>query len=130
MTVALTGEIDLAAVPDVASAVEGFITSSDHVLIDCSGVTFIDSSGLGALLELSTRLTTVVCGVPPPMEKLLHLTALDGHFTVFRDCTEAQMMVHAGKTRPTGNAQRIPGGLGITLPNTTSPPDATPMTAG
>lgn len=53
---ALSGELDLAAVPRLREEAEGRITSGCAALsLDLGGVTFLDSSGLGVLVELRTR---------------------------------------------------------------------------
>jgi anti-sigma B factor antagonist len=49
--VALTGEIDLAAAPVIRDHVDRLLgTDTAAVVIDLSGVTFLDSSGIGTLL--------------------------------------------------------------------------------
>jgi anti-sigma B factor antagonist len=53
---ALTGDLDLAAVPRLREEAEGRISAGcDALCIDLGGVTFLDSSGLGILVELRTR---------------------------------------------------------------------------
>jgi anti-anti-sigma factor len=53
---ALAGELDLAAVPRLREEAEGRITSGCAALcLDLGGLTFLDSSGLGVLVELRTR---------------------------------------------------------------------------
>jgi anti-anti-sigma factor len=51
------GEIDLATAPALASALEEHITSNPgDVKVDCSELTFIDSSGLAVLVTAASRL--------------------------------------------------------------------------
>lgn len=49
--VALKGEVDLACSPDVRSAVLAEIRDRQHTLVDLSGVSYIDSSGIASLIE-------------------------------------------------------------------------------
>jgi anti-sigma B factor antagonist len=53
---ALSGDLDLAAVPQLREEAAGRISSGTGALcLDLGGVTFLDSSGLGVLVELRTR---------------------------------------------------------------------------
>jgi anti-sigma B factor antagonist len=55
LTVRLTGELDLVARPAVVEQVTNALTDQpgvEHVVIDLGGVSFCDSSGLGALLDV------------------------------------------------------------------------------
>jgi len=54
----LTGEIDLAVVPDVEEQLRAWLHESDapEAVIDCSDLTFIDSSGVGMLFRLAQSL--------------------------------------------------------------------------
>ena len=57
VTVALAGAIDLAAVPELHDQV-GALLAEDAVtgvVLDLSGVTFLDSSGIGALIGCQRR---------------------------------------------------------------------------
>ena len=49
----LTGDLDLAAVDDLHEGAQVQLASGcRHLTLDLAGVTFLDSSGLGALVEL------------------------------------------------------------------------------
>jgi anti-anti-sigma factor len=52
--VVVRGDLDLAAVPRLREAVEP-VQRSVSVVIDCSALDFVDSSGLGCLVELRNR---------------------------------------------------------------------------
>lgn len=54
LIVAVHGELDLATVPQLATALED-ATASDaaRIVIDLAGITFIDSTGLRCLIEAS-----------------------------------------------------------------------------
>jgi anti-sigma B factor antagonist len=59
------------------------------VLMDISQVTFIDSTGLGALVAIRKRLgdggVLAICGAQPLMLELFQLTRLDKIFQFFPD---------------------------------------------
>jgi anti-anti-sigma factor len=55
-TVAAAGEIDLSTVDELRSAVTGAADDIEKLRLDLTGVEFIDSAGLGGLLELRSTL--------------------------------------------------------------------------
>ncbi|MCL3860796.1 STAS domain-containing protein [Actinotalea sp. K2] len=82
-TVHLTGEIDAAVVADESGALEAAARRGLPVDVDCSGVRFIDSSGLGALLWLANVAPEPprLLAVPRSMRELLALTGMESAFT-------------------------------------------------
>ena len=65
-----------------------------HLLIDCTGLRFVDSTGLGALVRALTTsqhegVQTKLLGVGPHMRKLLEMTKLDSVFETFTDPEKA-----------------------------------------
>lgn len=80
-TARLTGEIDTYTVPDVRSAFERLpVAAGGTVVVDLREVTFLDSSGLGAIIALFHRAGAVgarlqlVCGdVTTRLVQLMHL---------------------------------------------------------
>ncbi len=81
--VTIKGEIDLGRCDELMDIVELYEGGSDvDVLIDLSAVTFMDSTGLGALAQLS-RLArdrggkVTVQNVAPRVEKVMRMTQLD-----------------------------------------------------
>ena len=104
----VTGEIDIATAPRVRRALARAVPdSSGQVIVDLSGVTFMDCSGLGPLLEAETRLggRLSLRGVPAKVAALLHLAGLQGRFRL----TDAAAGTSV-PTRPAGDLQR--GGSG------------------
>ena len=93
--VALTGEIDLAVVPDLVTEFEYAIAQlSPHVVVDLNLVEFIDSSGLGALVRARRMAQerggdVVLVGAVEQVREVLALTNLGELFTVFETVTEA-----------------------------------------
>lgn len=75
----LQGECDMAAVPAIADAVEALETR--WVVVDLSGLTFLDSSGLGALLRAKSCLeqrggTLRISGAAGSVLKVLEITGV------------------------------------------------------
>ena len=63
VTLRVRGEIDLATVPQLRAAVEDVISSGSAVALDLSGVTFLDSTGLGCFVELHQRAQDAGVGI-------------------------------------------------------------------
>jgi len=86
----IVGEIDASTAPIVAEAlavVPDGGRRSGRIVIETSGVSFIDSSGLRVLIELSERATAlgakVVLAAPSrSMARLIELTGLDDLFVL------------------------------------------------
>ena len=89
----LTGEIDLANATDYLGEAREMIAECDMdscFTIDLSEVTFMDSTGLGMLVDVRKVATDVgielrLAGTPWCVSRLLEITGLDDHF----DITEA-----------------------------------------
>ena len=85
---AISGELDLAVAEQfLEHACAALANPTKMLKIDCSGLTFIDSSGLGALVRISQEASALgaaveLTQVPHQMGRLLGitgLTALFGH---------------------------------------------------
>jgi anti-sigma B factor antagonist len=82
----VSGELDLAVRDEVVSTVSGALDGAEpdsRLVADLGRVTFCDSSGLGALLDLrraaeDAGIRMVLRDVPPQVARLLHLTDVDG----------------------------------------------------
>ncbi len=48
--IAVRGELDMSAAPELASAIAGARTGTETLVLDLSKVTFLDSSAIGALV--------------------------------------------------------------------------------
>jgi anti-sigma B factor antagonist len=83
--VLLTGEVDVLAVPAVRRAIDRALSSSPrHVVINIDAVTFIDSTGLGAIItgyraaeRLGIGYRLGPSGVPV-IARTLEVTGLEG----------------------------------------------------
>jgi anti-anti-sigma factor len=86
--VVVTGELDIAATPEL-SAVLAMATASpgDAVILDLGEVTFVDSTALGTILraggeiEAADKQLRIVAG-EGPVRRLLELTNLTGRFAL------------------------------------------------
>jgi len=100
----ISGEIDLSNAADVMGAVGREVSASwQEVLIDLSGVRFLDSSGIAMLFRLSERLAhgrqDLRLVVPPdsPIRAVLEITRLEQVIPVLDS-------ISAGSAETTGPA--------------------------
>jgi len=88
-TVTAIGEVDLSSSPELRRVLQAQL--DDHavatLVVDLAGVTFIDSSGLGVLVDVRKRLDTGagarvlrVDGVHGSVRRVFEITGLDGVF--------------------------------------------------
>jgi anti-sigma B factor antagonist len=86
--VAVNGEVDVYSAPALKEKINELLEGGQNTLIvDLSGVGFLDSTGLGALVE--ARAATTEAGGALPLVcsqerilKLFTITGLDGVFTI------------------------------------------------
>ena len=99
--VAIAGELDMATVPRVSAALEAEpAASAGAVVVDLAGVTFIDSTGLGALVKLEHALTAragrlAIACPEGPARLLLDVTGLAEQLSVFATRAEAEASITA-----------------------------------
>jgi anti-sigma B factor antagonist len=86
-TIVLTGEIDLQIAPQVREAGTAALDRAGGrtVHVDLGGVTFLDSTGIGALVAISNAahdkdVPLRLRSVPEKITKLLSITGLDDVF--------------------------------------------------
>ncbi len=93
--VRVTGEIDLASAPAlVTETVAAILDHSARVIIDLGAVTFVDSSGVDALLEAHDLATAAggwvrIAAAGRSVRKVLRLTEVDAQFHPYRTTAEA-----------------------------------------
>ena len=93
--VSVSGEVDLLTAPVLRERMTASIESNGgDVVLDLSGVTFLDSSGLGVILGAHRRLrerdgTLQIVATAPAVLKILTLTGLDKVFDVFDSVEDA-----------------------------------------
>jgi len=91
----LSGEIDFTSAGPVQSTLLGMILpGGGNVVADLSGITFVDSSGLGVLVQAHRtardRENRLVVVASPPVRKLLRLTGLDTVLETYDQLSEAE----------------------------------------
>lgn len=85
--VQLTGELDIASAKSLASALKGLPDRPSLAVVDLSGLSFIDSSGLRALLDMKRSLAAeggrlVLIQGPSQVSRVFEVTRLDRHFEI------------------------------------------------
>lgn len=92
----LAGELDLASRPMLESAIANAVMAGGPVLLDVSGITFMDSGGLAALASAVGCLPSVCLvlhGVHGPTQRLLEITRFGEmpglHVIPCEDCVES-----------------------------------------
>jgi len=93
--VVVQGELDAETSPDLRSTFEELIGGgANQYVIDLAGITFMDSSGIAALVNLFKRVRigagdVKLCGIINEIMKIFQLTRLDRVFDIFETRTEA-----------------------------------------
>ena len=98
----LTGEVDMSNAASVRQQVAESVTPDDDaLLVDLSGLSFIDSAGLHALIELGTvlderRQQLLLC-VPhgSPIGRAIEIIGLSRSISIHADRGEALEVAHA-----------------------------------
>lgn len=91
----LQGEIDMDTVSQVRSELQAALEQQPRVLvIDLSGTSFIDSSGLGALVAAARRAALAGCtfclaGATPNVSRILAVTGLDRVWPMYESVAAA-----------------------------------------
>lgn len=95
----VSGEIDVFTAPLFKQAVVNLVAAGHrHLFLDLSGVTFMDSSGFGALLGATKRLrpdggSLSLIGCSRTIQRMLHLTRLDTILELYETSEEAMRAV-------------------------------------
>ena len=85
--ISLSGDVDLDNSPKVRSILLDCVSTRSAVLVDMSGVSYIDSSGVASLVEAFQAArkggaTFGLCDVSEPALRVLELARLDKVFTI------------------------------------------------
>ena len=88
--VLLRGDIDLSCSPDARKAILASLAQGQHTLVDLSGVSYIDSSGVASLVEgfqtaRKQGLRFGLLGVSAAAMGVLELARLDKVFPIHAD---------------------------------------------
>lgn len=91
----VTGEVDVYSAPALREGLTELLSKGTSVVVDLTGVAFLDSTGLGALV--AARKAAEEQGAELPLVctterilKLFTITGLDGVFTLCDTVAEAQ----------------------------------------
>jgi anti-sigma B factor antagonist len=81
------GEIDMATAPQLRHTLMALVDGgATRVTLDCRGLEFLDSSGIGVLIAVRKRLGddgSLTLEAPPPhVRKVLELTGVSEHVTI------------------------------------------------
>jgi anti-sigma B factor antagonist len=93
--VSVSGEVDLETASQLGDhALVALRDVSPHVLLDLTGVTFMDSTGLKVLLSIQRRAdlaggSFAIAGASRSVRKILSVTGLDQTFTIHDTVDEA-----------------------------------------
>jgi anti-anti-sigma factor len=124
----ISGDLDIACVPVLREQLIGVLgPHASRIVIDLSGVTFCDASGLAVLVGVDRR-ARLLDGVlrlvapAPPVAMVLRLTGLDLHFQIFATVPAAvRAPAHLG-VRGAGSHRRLAAGqLGVPSACATGP---------
>ncbi|MDP9175841.1 MAG: STAS domain-containing protein [Planctomycetota bacterium] len=89
------GPLVEAEVPEFARVLRGLIVGKmGRVVVDLSGVPFVDSASLEALLDITDELgeggqCLKLCAVNKVVRQVLELTEIDSHFDLYEDMNSA-----------------------------------------
>jgi anti-anti-sigma factor len=97
----LRGEIDLAVCDTLRRDLEAVVATPDtHLLIDATDVTFIDSSGIGVIIDTHLALEAdgrhmLIVNMPPAVRKPFELLGIDHLFRYDRDTVDPELQQSA-----------------------------------
>ncbi len=101
--VTLSGDVDVSTAADARRDLHGALAASQAgMIIDMSGLTFIDSTGLGVLIGVLRRLSAhdtplVLVVRSPNIARIFTLTRLDKVFVITDTLATARRLVAARK---------------------------------
>jgi anti-anti-sigma factor len=83
--VSVTGELDLLVADELVTVVRAAFSHQSGVELDLGELSFVDSSGLGALVRIRKEaeghgIPLALTNVPPSTKRLLEVTGLAGTF--------------------------------------------------
>lgn len=91
----VSGEVDVQSAPELRDGLTGLLQDGSHdVVVDLSGVSFLDSTGLGALVAARTVADDAGGSLPlvcthARILKLFAITGLDGVFDIHATVDDA-----------------------------------------
>lgn len=108
LRVVVAGELDVATAPAFSAALKDAVAAGGSIELDLLGVTFMDSKGLGALIDAQRHAGDerpfVVVEASRAVRKLLKVTSLDRAFGTDRIDPPSQVIAGAVEVVTTGAA--------------------------
>lgn len=98
LVVHLRGDVDLRSAPDLHERLLTLLESPpQRMIVDLGAVHYMDSSGVGTLVDLKRRLERaggrlVLVRPPPRVMSIFQITRLDAFFTIAADLEEARRL--------------------------------------
>jgi anti-anti-sigma factor len=94
VTAVVAGEIDIASRPELEEAIERLEQTPTDLVIDLSGVTFVDSQGVNLLVHVHRVLqeagaSLAVARPSPVVRKVLELTGVDTYIDITEEAASA-----------------------------------------
>jgi anti-sigma B factor antagonist len=86
-SILVRGEVDMATAPQLREKLFGLVDDgASRITLDCRGLEFLDSSGIGVLIAVRQRLGdhgSLTLEAPPAhVRKVLELTGVSEHITI------------------------------------------------
>ena len=84
----IRGEIDLRSSPELRATLSELVPNQpERLILDLSGVSYMDSSGVGTIVELKRRIDraggrVILFGLQPRVRSVFEITRLDKFFTI------------------------------------------------
>ena len=91
----LSGELDISSASDLRKRLFDILTDqASNLILDLSGLGFIDSTGLSVLVAADRRAEELggsfsLVGLQKIVARVLHVTSLDRHFPIFPTVEDA-----------------------------------------
>jgi anti-sigma B factor antagonist len=108
---AVTGELDVATAPQLRQEAVRLTTAGHvHLVIDLSGVDFLDSTGLGVIVGVLKRARThggelAVAGAENHVRKVFEITRLSDVLPMYATVDEACAAMTSGQSAPGERAE-------------------------
>jgi anti-sigma B factor antagonist len=102
IVLAVTGELDVATAPRLRQEAVRLSTAGQHrLVIDLSGVGFLDSTGLGVIVGVLKRMRThggelVLAAAEPQVRKVFEITRMTDILPIHDSVDEAIAATHDG----------------------------------
>jgi anti-sigma B factor antagonist len=112
----ISGDLDIACVPVLREQILGLLgPRANRIVVDLSGVTFCDASGLAVLIGAGRRAWLLggalrLAAPAPAVTAVLRLTGLDVYFEIFDTVAAAVSAPARPSARAASLHRRVPGG--------------------